>query len=103
MIGARIVFEDHIENSDKCTALTPDTDVFGYYLVDTSSGLNLRDYPSTSNGNVILCMPEKHTFRAYGLVDETGDWLLGETNVGGKIYAGFANKNYLIKKGENIK
>lgn len=48
-------------------------------------------------------MPSKHTFRAYGLVDETGDWLLGETNVGGKIYAGFANKNYLLKKGENIK
>lgn len=103
MIGARIVFEDFVENYDKCTALIPDTDAYGYYLVDTSSGLNLRDYPSTSNGNVILCMPEKHTFRAYGLVDETGEWLLGETNVKGKIYAGFANKNFLIKKGENIK
>lgn len=100
-LSATIVTTDDLKNCDNVTELHCHPDFFGEFLIDTeSSDLNLRTQPNTSS-LVIYEMPKGHTFFSYGLTDSSLKWLLGEYKLpDGKIVAGFANVQYLIRKVE---
>lgn len=78
--------------------LHPHTDVYGEMKVDTKNlDLMLRDAP-TYDSNVIASMPKGSTFFGYGFTDSTLKWVLGQyTMPDGKMIAGFAHIDYLIK------
>lgn len=97
IIGAKVVYDTDMV--DDMEILEPLPDVYGEYRVSTTSKpLNLRQYP-TVDADIIIPMSKGRTFTCYGFTDTTGDWYLGEYADKGKIYAGFAHKDYLTKKG----
>lgn len=98
IVGARVVYDSDIDNMDSVTELEPNPDIYGEYEITTSSEpLNLRQNPDT-DANIIVSMPKGRMFTYYGFTDTTGDWYLGEYVSKGKVYAGFAHKNYLKRK-----
>lgn len=99
-MGARIAFDSECTQDEweKIVPLTAVPDLHGEYRVVTrNEPLNLRREPNTES-RVIVEMPKGSTFMSYGFTDESGEWLLGEYALQGKIYAGYANKQYLKRK-----
>lgn len=98
IVGARVVYDSDIENMDSVTELEPNPNIFGEYEIATTIyPLNLRQNPDT-DASIIVPMSKGRTFTCYGFTDTTGDWYLGEFVSKGKVYAGFAHKNYLKRK-----
>ena len=100
-LSATIVTTDDLKNCDNVTELHCHPNFFGEFVIDTKSeDLNLRTQPTTESP-VICTMPKGRTFFSYGLTNSSLEWLLGEyTLPDGKIVAGFAHTNYLIRKVE---
>lgn len=96
-ISAEIIAKT--SESIKGYMLHPHTDVYGELKVDTKNlDLMLRDAP-TYDSNVIASMPKGSTFFGYGFTDSTLKWVLGQyTMPNGKMIAGFAHIDYLIRK-----
>lgn len=96
IVGAKVVFD--ADETDDLTELTPCPDIFGEYKVATNAEpLNLRQYPTTES-EIIIEMPKHSTFTCYGFTDSSRNWYLGEYAYGGKIFAGFASKQYLERR-----
>lgn len=78
--------------------LHPHSELYGEMKIDTNNlDLMLRDAP-TFNSNVITSMPKGSTFFGFGFTDSSLKWVLGQyTMSDGKIVAGFAHIDYLIK------
>lgn len=98
-LGAKILLDPDMEEQYGMIDIIPDCDVYGEYKISTkSSPLMLRDKPDT-NADIIVEMPKGRTIFCYGFTDITMNWYLCEYSDSGRIYAGFCNKKYLIKKG----
>jgi hypothetical protein len=78
--------------------LHPHSELYGEMKIDTNNlDLMLRDAP-TFDSNVITSMPKGSTFFGFGFTDSSLKWVLGQyTMPDGKIVAGFAHIDYLIK------
>lgn len=78
--------------------LHPHSELYGELKVDTKNlDLMLRDAP-TYDSNVIASMPKGSIFFGYGFTDSTLKWVLGQyTMPNGKMIAGFAHIDYLIR------
>ena len=78
--------------------LHPHSELYGEMKIDTNNlDLMLRDAP-TFDSCVIASMPKGSTFFGFGFTDSSLKWVLGQyTMPDGKIVAGFAHIDYLIK------
>ena len=78
--------------------LHPHSELYGEMKIDTNNlDLMLRDAP-TFGSNVITSMPKGSTFFWFGFTDSSLKWVLGQYTIpNGKIVAGFAHIDYLIK------
>lgn len=98
-LSAKVVVERQLEDTEDMTTLHLEPDLFGKMKIDTNNDdLMLRTMPRYDS-EVICSMPKGSEFRCYGFLDEESlTWALGEyTMPEGKIVAGFAHLDYLIK------
>ena len=98
-LSAKVVVERQLDDADDMTTLHLEPCLFGKMKVDTNNDdLMLRTMPRYDS-EVICSMPKGSEFRCYGFLDaDTLKWALGEyTKKDGKIVAGFAHLDYLIK------